>query len=294
MYAQYSEGLPGIDINMEEQRICIDRSQDMDSSLEELHRAFVENDSTRYAISADYAAGLHAFLDASIEPPLAVKGQVTGPISLGLSLTDGTYYVAYDDTLAEAVARHLRLKASWQEHALSRKSPNVIIFVDEPYLTSLGTSFVSLPWEKVSVLLEETLGGIQGIRGLHCCGRADWSLLLSLPIDILSFDTYNYTESLGLYPAEAKSFLEKGGSIAWGIVPNDEDSLAKETVASLKDRLEEAMAPLTRDGVRFPELVEKAILTPSCGLATLSTEAAELALELLSRLSSTMRKRYLV
>ena len=294
MYAQYSEGLPGIDINVEEQRIYVDRSQDMDSSLEELHRAFVENDSTQYVISADYAAGLHAFLDSILEPPLAVKGQVTGPISLGLSLTDGTYYVVYDDTLAEALARHLRLKASWQEHALRRKSPNVIIFVDEPYLTSLGTSFVSLPWEKVSVLLEETLGGIQGIRGLHCCGRADWSLLLSLPIDILSFDTYNYTESLGLYPAEAKSFLEKGGSIAWGIVPNDEDSLAKETVASLKDRLEEAIAPLARDGIRFPELVEKAILTPSCSLATLSTEAAELALELLSRLSSTMRKRYLV
>jgi len=294
MYVQYSQGLPGISINVEEQRIYVDRSQDLDSALEELHQAFVDNDVTRYATSPDYAAGLHAFLDSSIEPPLAVKGQVTGPITLGLSLTDETYYVIYDETLAEAIAWHLRLKASWQEKALSRKSPNVIIFIDEPYLTSLGTSFVSLPWEKVAVLLEETLGGINGIKGLHCCGRADWPLLLSLPIDILSYDTYNYPDSLGLYPTDVKSFLEKGGSIAWGIVPNDEENLSKETVASLKDRLEEAMAPLARDGIRFPQLVEQAMLTPSCGLASLSIEAAELVLELLSRLSSTMRQRYLI
>ena len=294
MYVQFSEGLPGININTEEERISVDRSGDLDPALEELYIAYTENDTTRYAIGPDYAAGLHAFLDSRIEPPLAVKGQVIGPISLGLSLTDGVYYVIYDDTLAEAMARHLRLKASWQEKALSRISSNTIIFVDEPYLTSLGTSFVSLPWERVAALLEETLGGISGLKGLHCCGSADWSLLLSLPIDILSFDAYNYTDALSLYPAEAKSFLEHGGTVAWGIVPNDEEALAKETVASIKDRLEEAMAPLTRDGIRFRQLIEQGLLTPSCGLASLSVEAAEQVLELLAQLSSNLRKRHTV
>jgi methionine synthase II (cobalamin-independent) len=294
MYVQYSEGFPGISISADEEHISVDRSQDLDPALEQLYRDYVEKDTRRYAISPDYAAGLHAFLNSEIDTPLAVKGQVTGPISWGLSVTDGTYYVVYDDTLSEAMARHLRLKASWQEKALSQKSSNTIIFVDEPYLTSLGSPFVSLPAERVVALLEETLGGITGLRGLHCCGSADWSMALSLPIDILSFDAYNYPDTLTTYAAEVKSFLERGGTIAWGIIPNEEEAVAKETTTSLNDRLGEALAPFTRDGIRFAQLIEQGLITPSCGLASLSLEAAEVALGLLAELSAKLRKRYIL
>jgi len=292
MYVQFSEGFPGIVI--EEERIYVDRSQDLDPVLEKLYTAYLENDATHYAVSPDYASGLHTLLASKIQPPLAIKGQVTGPISWGLSITDGLRYIVYDETLAEAMARHLRLKASWQEKALSQISPTTIIFVDEPYLTSLGSPFVSLPSERVVTLLEEMLGGISGLKGLHCCGSADWSLVLSLPIDILSFDAYNYTTVLSLYPAEVKSFLERGGTIAWGVIPNDEEALAKETIASLGDRLEEAIAPFTREGIPFRQLIEQGLLTPSCGLASLSLEAAEQALEFLVQLSTKLRKRYII
>jgi methionine synthase II (cobalamin-independent) len=291
MYAQFSEGFPGVIIDGA--RVYIDRSLDLDAGLEHLYTAHANNDFDDYVISADYAAGLHAFLDLGMAGPLAVKGQITGPISWGLSMTDGTYYAIYDETLAEAMARHLRLKASWQESALRRISPNTIIFVDEPYLTSLGSAFVSLPSEKVVALLKETLEGITGLRGIHCCGNTDWSLLLNLPIHILSFDAYSYTSALGTYPAEVHSFLEKGGAVAWGIVPNDEEALAKESVASLKDRLEEAMGPLARGVNNFQQLVEQSLITPSCGLDSLSPEAAEQCLAYLVQLSNMIRKRYL-
>ena len=88
--------------------------------------------------------------------------------------------------------------------------------------------------------------------------------------------------------------MERGGCIAWGIVPSDEEPLSKETVASLKDRLEEAIAPFTRNGIHFGQLIEQGLLTPSCGLASLPTgEAAAQALALLAELSVTIRKRYL-
>jgi methionine synthase II (cobalamin-independent) len=107
----------------------------------------------------------------------------------------------------------------------------------------------------------------------------------------LSFDAYNYAQSLSLYPKEVKSLLGRNGTIAWGIVPNDEPSLTKETAASLKDRLEEAMAPFTRNGVPFKQLLRQGLLTPSCGLAPLDTpEAAAHALELLAELSQMIRK----
>ena len=291
MYAQFSEGFPGVVV--EDSRIYIDRSRDIDGGLEKLYAACADNNASVYSISHDYAAGFHALLSSRADKAVAIKGQVTGPISWGLAVADGAQWAIYDETLAEAIAKHLRLKAAWQYQELSRVSRNVIIFVDEPYLTSLGSAFVALPTEKVKELLAETLGGISGLRGLHCCGNTDWSLLLGLPIDILSFDAYNYAGALSAYAAEVRSFLGKGSAIAWGIVPNDEDHLAKETVASLKDRLEEAIAPFAKDGIAFRQLVKQSLVTPSCGLASLSPAAAEQALAFLAELSDKVRARYL-
>jgi len=77
-------------------------------------------------------------------------------------------------------------------------------------------------------------------------------------------------------------------------VPNDEDALARETVASLNDRLGEAMASFTREGVPFKQIVAQSLLTPSCGLGTLSPDAAVQVLQLLSELSGKVRSRYAV
>jgi methionine synthase II (cobalamin-independent) len=293
MYVQFSEGFPGAVVK--EERIYIERSQDLDKPLEALYIAYLENDSNKYPTSADYATGLHYFLNLTSIEPLAVKGQIIGPVSWGLTITDNDQRsIIYDDTLADAAAKLLRLKATWQEKALTKLSKNTIIFVDEPYMASFGSAFVSLSKERVISLLEEVFGGISGLKGVHCCGNTDWSVLLDTSADILSFDAYNYAQSLSLYPAEIKEFLARQGTIAWGIVPNDEEALARESAASLKDRLEEAMAPFTRKGIRFQQLLTQGLLTPSCGLAPLATEeAAAQALELLAELSAKIRKRYM-
>ncbi len=293
MYIQFSQGFPGVVVK--ENSIYIDRSRDLAKPLEQLYAAYLENDIDKYPVSPEYAAGLHSFLSLNNLSPIAVKGQITGPVTWGLSVTDDSQKaVIYDDVLGDAVVKLLKLKASWQEKELRKISPNTIIFVDEPYMASFGSISVPLSKEKVISLLEEVFGGISGLKGVHCCGNTDWSVLLDTSVDILSFDAYNYAQSLSLYPAEVKNFLDRKGAIAWGIIPNDEESLAKETVASLKDRLEEAMAPFTRKGIRFRQLVEQGLLTPSCGLAPLATgEAAAQALELLAELSAKIRKRYM-
>ncbi|MFQ6121866.1 MAG: methionine synthase [Dehalococcoidales bacterium] len=293
MYVQFSQGFPGVVVKGD--RIFIDRSQDLDKPLEELYTAYLANDIDKYPISQENAAGLYSFLAMPNLSPLAVKGQITGPVTWGLTVTDDTGKgILYDDILGDAVPRLLRLKAAWQEKELRQVCRDTIIFIDEPYMSAFGSVSVMLSREKVISLLEEVIGGIDGIKGVHCCGNTDWSILLGTSVDIVSFDTYNYAQSLSLYPAEVRRFLDRGGTIAWGVVPNDEDSLAKESVASLKDHLEEAMAPFTREGVRFKQLIEQGLLTPSCGLASLASgEAAARALELLAELSIKIRKRYM-
>jgi len=290
MCLQFGEGFPGIITNGD--KIHIEPAANFETELGQIYADCEEDNPSKYGISAEYAAGLHAFL-SKVKRTEIVKGQITGPVTWGLTVTrqDGLA-ILYDDTLAEVAAKFLRLKASWQENALRKISHHTIIFVDEPYLVSLGSVFTPIPEDKVAALLEEVFQGIKGIKGLHCCGNTDWPVLLGTTTDILSFDAYNYASSLSVYPNEVKSFLQHGGTIAWGIIPNDEEALAKESLSSLRDRLEEAMAPFTQNGIGFKQILRQGLLTPSCGLAALSPEAACQALELLATLSHNLRRRY--
>jgi methionine synthase II (cobalamin-independent) len=290
MVVQFSEGFPGV--VAEGDKIHIEASTNFEAELEQIYIDCEQDNAHEYGVSREYAAGLHTFLSRAAGNRM-IKGQVTGPITWGLTVTrqDGLG-ILYDDTLAETEAKFLRLKASWQENVLRETWPTVIIFVDEPYLVSLGSVFTPIPEEKVPVLLKEVFKGIKGIKGLHCCGNTNWSIVLDTSLDILSFDAYNYAASLSTHSDKVKAFLERGGSIAWGIIPNDEEVLAKESLPNLRDRLEEAMASFTRDGVKFKQIIAQGLITPSCGLNVLSPEAADRALELTAELSADLRSRY--
>jgi hypothetical protein len=91
-----------------------------------------------------------------------------------------------------------------------------------------------------------------------------------------------------------KKFLVRGGAIAWGIIPNQEDLLKQEMADSLLDRLGEAMAPFTRQGVDMPfrQLIVHSLVTPNDGLVGLTPEGVERALELLVELSEEVRRRW--
>jgi len=295
MYVQFSEGFPGVVV--EGKRIYVDRGRDLDPDLERLYLAYLANDLSYGSLSADYAAGLAAFpqaLSASSQQPAAIKGQVTGPISWGLTVVDQDRRpVLYDDILADALAKHLRLKAAWQEEELRKLAPTTMVFIDEPYMSAFGSAHISLNKEQVITLLEEVFAGITGLKGTHCCGNTDWSVLLSTSAEIISFDTYSYAQAFSLYAEEVRDFLKRGGIIAWGIVPaDDEKALMNETVESLAARLHEAMNLLVRKGVTFDDLIHSSLITPSCGLRTLSEKAAERAFELTAGVSETMRERY--
>ena len=297
MYVQYSEGFPGATLDEENQRFYVDTSKDYSPALETLYLAYMNNDPSRYTIGEDYAAGLYELLAQGSLSPKLVKGCVTGPFSWGLTVTDqNKRSILFDDMLGDAVPKFLKLKAARQEQQLSKISKNTIMFVDEPYMSSYGSSMAAGDFskpEKVIELLNEVFDGISGYKGIHCCGNTDWPLLLKTKVDILNFDAYSYAESLALYPIDVRNFITRGGCVAWGIVPQFSEPLGKENLASLKDRLEEAMAPFTRNGLSIRDVVKHSLLLPCCGLNPLANEEeAERALQLLTELSEAMRKKY--
>jgi hypothetical protein len=292
MYVQFSEGFPGL--VLEGERIYVDRSRDLSSELERLYAAYLEEDLEFYGLGPSYAAGFEEWSVGEFVDCRAVKGQLTGPVSWGLTVVDQDQRpVLYDEVLADAVGKHLRLKAMWQERELRRLCPTTIVILDEPYMASFGSAYVALAKEQVVGLTTEVLGGLKGLTGIHCCGNTDWSVVLSTPVDILSFDTYDYAESLSLYANEVQDFLARGGIIAWGIVPRDSDKLAVESCDNLVRRLLEAMGMLVQKGIALDSLLAASLISPCCGLGSLSVEASEHVLELTAEVSEEMRRRYL-
>lgn len=291
MYAQYSEAFPGLVI--EQDKIYVNLSQGLDEPLEKLYSAYLEGKVEDFTISKEYAAGLHEFLKHRPSNPIAVKGHITGPFTWGMTVTDENRRpVLYDETAADAVVKHLNMKARWQESRLRELSDNTIIFFDEPYMSAAGSAFVSIPRERIIELIEGTFENVRSLKGVHCCGNTDWSILLNTSVDIINFDAYSYGHTIALYP-EVKDFIERGGVIAWGIVPREDKLLQNEVVKNLLDRLTDCMAGLERKGVGRDKLLRQSLLTPACGLEPASEEGAEKALELLADLSLAFRKKYL-
>jgi hypothetical protein len=85
MYVQYSEGLPGAVVDAATRRIYFHRAPGFEQDLEQFYQAVIEEDVDRFAISRDYALGLHLFLErlSGLAPDerRCAKGQVTGPFS---------------------------------------------------------------------------------------------------------------------------------------------------------------------------------------------------------------------
>ncbi|MBI4788673.1 MAG: methionine synthase [Chloroflexi bacterium] len=293
MYVQYSQELPTVQIDEPHEWIGAVTGEDTLAQVESFYARYLADDPNLFAVGEEYAAGLYA-LQAEpgwLRQAKWVKGQVTGPISMGLKITDQNLRpILYDDTLRDVLVKHIARMAQWHERFLSELG-TCLTFVDEPSLALIGASVVALNGDEVIRDLEEVYASLKGLKGTHCCGNTDWSLLLQTSVDVISFDAYSYAENLALFADDVRRFLDRGGALAWGIVPTVEEHLARETTEHLVERLDAAAGLLIKKGIDRDLLYERALITPACGLGPLSVTGAEQALALTRRVSERVRER---
>ena len=279
---QYSQGLPGVILEKEKQNIYIDTTQESYSQdLESAYEHYLTEDFDYFAISQDYAAGLYEFLhNASLAGKSAfIKGHTIGPISFGLTVTDQNKRASiYNQEFCDCLLKVLSIKARWQIRKLRSAcgAAKIIIFIDEPYLVSVGSSFFNIQQDQVKKMLNEVIAAIHqegAFAGIHCCGNTDWSIVLKTDVDILNFDAYNYLDNLFLYREELNSFLKRHGVLAWGIVPTTIDG-ALPSAKVLQEKMSKQKGPC--------------LITPSCGLSGLALQRAEEALCLASSLAKSL------
>ncbi|MDI6727515.1 MAG: hypothetical protein QMD44_01145 [Thermodesulfovibrionales bacterium] len=288
MIIQYSEGMPYIRTSEKEQEAWIIR--DGSDELERFYESCEEN--TKIAISEDYAMGLHIFLRMIKGRMFRIlKGHVTGPLTFTLGLKDNYGRLVYfDEEMREISSMLLKAKVRWQIDLLKQHSDNVIIFIDEPILSAIGSSsYLGVDSEEVLRLLKDMVSAIEeagGISGIHCCGRADWPLVIKSGARILNFDAFEYFDTLAIYHEDIKSFLKNGGYLAWGIVPTS-DAINSVDDKYINELMDDHLKKLYE---HIPsELVNSQILiTPSCGTGSRSIEETIKVFQLVMRLKEAM------
>ncbi|MFW5932018.1 MAG: hypothetical protein ACOCSI_02860 [Desulfohalobiaceae bacterium] len=304
MMSQFLPGLPGY-IQHDGQEYVDTAGQDFDQQLLSFYEEYMavteagqDLEHSRFSLDQERARGFFALLErlqGSTMQLQGIKGQVTGPVTFATGVKDqDKKAIFYHEQLRDAAVKLLALKAAWQVERLQSLNVPVIIFFDEPALAGFGSSeFISISKQEVQDCFSEVIAQVhirQALAGIHVCANADWSLILESEADILSFDAYSYFDKLLLYSRELQEFLHQGGILAWGIVPTLEpEEIEKESVDSLFGQFKSKLQQLQDAGLQQADILERSLITPSCGTGSLSLEQATKVMQLTRDLSSRIR-----
>jgi methionine synthase II (cobalamin-independent) len=293
MYAQFAYDLPGVLIDFEGKKITADSETKLPNEIDDFYEKLGAD---KLTYDSKYFSGLYSMLENKerLAEAKALKGHVTGPISLGLQIMDSTSDkpIIYDELYREIIVKTLNSKIRLQENILKSVNDQVIIFCDEPSLTLFGTPFLNLSREEIVVALTEIYKNVNCLKGIHCCGNPDWSMVLELPVDVVSFDAYSYSERFILYIKELKEFIDSDKAIAFGIVPSIEDDFMLEDLNSLVNKFDAMVKRFVKKDISEKDVLKNALITSSCGLAPLGMEHIEKNIRLTRELSEALREHY--
>lgn len=294
MNFQYIESLPGLSPEPGKLILDIDASE----TAMELEQFLINSESGelhRFGISEDYSRGIWSMEEklSGLTGLKGMKGQLIGPVSLGMQATDRQLNpLIYNDILRDVILTDIRYKVRWLEEKMEAISGNTIVILDEPYLSFVGSAFSNLMKKDVGEWLNRCVELAKGLVGIHCCSNTDWGFLMGLNLDIISFDAFQYSIRLTLYEEELARFLERGGIIAWGLVPTSGEELRGLNASRLADVFDEILSTLEGKGIERNTVLPNSIITPACGLGSAEVSTCEGAHAMTRKLSREIKRRH--
>jgi methionine synthase II (cobalamin-independent) len=308
MEIQYSEGMPSAVIEQDKRRMYFDTASDSSEAFANFYEQYMAamdpdegtGDCSAMAITPAFSKGIYAMekcLQAKGGKIPFVKVQTTGPCSFALTLVDeNKRAIYYNDEFRDMIVKALAQKCRWQIQKFQPFAENVICFIDEPILSAFGSStYVSVQRADVVALLKEVIDAVhadKGIAGIHCCGNTEWSILIDAGVDIVNFDAFGYADTIAMYGSSVKQHLQRGGMLAWGVVPTSA-AIREQTVETLVAKFEQGVDNLVaKAGIDKQLILEQAIITPSCGTGSLPVPDAERVFDLLGKTSHALKAKY--
>jgi len=285
-----SEQLPGRLLRND--RLLYDSATDHTAEMERVYMDYVEGNYAPYGLHKEYASGFIEMMSYDMSHAKALKCQVTGPVTFGMQVVDADKRpIYYDAQLADVLSKMIALKARWCEVEMKKKTgvPETVVVLNEPYLASLGSSVVPVDQEVVRTGWEDIAALVEGGLGIHCCSNTDWDFVMNLRPSVISIDAYITAKEFLLYADSVATYMEKGGIVAWGIVPAEYKLFATETSQSLYERY---LAIRKKLCSCMPEDLfdAQSLITPSCGIRFADREGAVSIMQTAAEISHRIRK----
>ena len=307
MLLQFLPGLPGI--TEKDDRVFIDTSAE---DFETEFLAFFEDylgvtegvidlAESRFALGDREAPGFELFLAEAGKRHgdlVALKGQITGPVTFCTGITDQQgRALFYDEQLRDAAVKLLALKARYMTRRMAEIKERPLLFFDEPGLAGFGSSaFITITPEDINGCLSEVFDSVRqegGLSGVHVCANTEWPVIFDSGIDVISYDAYSYFDKLILFADHLIDFLHRGGILATGIVPTTAEFIEIETAEQLIDRWFDQLGQLERLGLKREMVFSQTLITPSCGTGTVTEAQAQRVMEMTRDVSAAIRERLL-
>lgn len=228
---------------------------------------------------------LRTFLRAVQHRRQPIKLQITGPVTLGLALLQAGVADELAFRVAGAAVRS-RARALLALAAVEAPSAQPVVFLDEPGLVGgLASGFPLAP----DVLIDLISGALSvlephAVTGLHCCGPADWRVVLQAGPQVLSLPVGAGIEASA---GALSSFVERGGWVAWGAIPTDQPR--GESSARLWRGLSSHWCELVQSGCDPVRLRTQALITPACGLAHHGLDQADQVMALTEQVAARLQ-----
>lgn len=263
MLAQAAAGVPGIDVADDGTFSVRVDDLDPDAPLDDA------------SFDGDAWVGLRAFLNAVSDRSEPVKVQLTGPVTFGIALEASGVPGDLAFSVADAA---VRARAAALVELLDVRLPQCdrLIMLDEPGLTGALQPTFPVSTERALDLVSGVLAQLErsAITGIHCCGPADWKLVMDAGPMVLSLPLDSEVEAAA---GSLAQFLERGGWVAWGVVPTDRP--VGTTPEMLWRQLSALWCRLVQEGCDAVKLRTQAMITPACGLAGHGVTQAEQVME---------------
>ncbi len=273
MVAQAASGIAGVTV-ADDGSLAIEHSQiDPDAPIDP-------------GFDGDAFVGLRAFLSAVGDNTGPLKVSLTGPVTLGVAL----HGAGIDAPLAFRIAgAAVSGRAAALADLVARRVPqaDIITFLDEPSLAWVtGRDFPIDPVGAVD-LVSGALASVEtrATTGLHCCGQADWRLVLQAGPQLLSAPVDGGLERSAGALAD---FLDRGGWVAWGAVPTDRP-LSTDIERPWR-QLVSSWNELVGAGCDPGRLRAQSMITPACGLAQHGVPQAEEVMTIAGRLGARIQE----
>jgi hypothetical protein len=203
--------------------------------------------------------------------------------------------IIFDDTVRPFMLEFMAKRVNVQLNRLKQMNENAFMFVDEPGLQFLFSAMSGYGDVKAKTDLEAFFDMIERPRGIHLCGNPDWDFLLNQDLDILSLDVYTNKQVFPTYVKSIKRFLDRGGILAWGIVPTNFEPFESENLASLAEQLESVWSQLAGKGIDMDQMLSQSLISPAtCCLVNPDKEkTVEKGFAMVKKLSEQLRKKWL-